>query len=184
METVCYINEVWEPIRGYVGLYEVSNMGRVRSLCWYNTNKIHILKLKKEKNGYYRVGLTKNGVQTSHLVHRLVAIAFIPNPNNYPCVNHKDENPSNNCVENLEWCTHSYNTKYGSCIERASNKRKNNKYSKVVLQYTLENVLLAEYPSTKEAHRQTGINRANIGACCNGYPNHATAGGYIWKFKD
>ena len=98
--------EVWKDIKGYEGLYQVSNLGNVKSL---KTNKN--LYYSKSRN-YLRVGLNKNGVRRGFSIHRLVAQAFIPNPKNKPCVNHKDCNPKNNCVDNLEWCTHKYNNSY------------------------------------------------------------------------
>ncbi len=103
--------EVWASIKGYEGLYEVSNFGNVRSLKY---GKIKYLKPAKNQKGYYLVSLYKNGEVKSHSVARLVAMAFIPNPNNYPQVNHKDENKTNNKVENLEWCNNQYNKRFSS----------------------------------------------------------------------
>ena len=93
----------------YTGLYQVSNLGRVRSLGNDKTRKERILKPKINNKGYLQVILCKNGKVKTFLVHRLVATAFIPNPDNLPVVNHRDENPLNNCVDNLEWCTQKYN---------------------------------------------------------------------------
>ena len=103
--------ELWATIKGFEGLYEVSNMGNVRSLKY---GKIKILKLAKNKFGYYYVILSKNGKTKHFTVHRLVANAFIENPNNYPQINHKDENKTNNKVENLEWCNNQYNKRYSN----------------------------------------------------------------------
>ena len=110
--------EIWRPIVGYEGLYEVSSYGRVRSLDRYD-NKNHfrkglIMKQNNDGRGYMSVILCLNGKIKKYLVHRLVAQAFIPNPDNLPEVNHKDENPENNSVTNLEWCDHSYNINYGT----------------------------------------------------------------------
>lgn len=107
-------DEIWKDIKGYEGLYLVSNLGDVYSCL---SNK----KLKPgSDNGYLKVNLCKNNKVKQFTVHRLVALAFLPNENNYPCVNHKDENPSNNNVNNLEWCTYKYNNNYGSIRERIS----------------------------------------------------------------
>lgn len=104
--------QVWKDIQGYEGLYEVSNYGNVRSLNYNHTNKIKYLKPLKDGSGYYFVRLCKNGIVQNFKVHRLVANAFIENPNNYPQINHKDENKLNNKVSNLEWCDGRYNTRY------------------------------------------------------------------------
>lgn len=122
--------EEWRDIKGYEGIYQVSNLGRVKSLGNGKKRKEKILKQQKTgrwKN-YYKVILFKNGIPKTKKIHRLVAEAFIPNPNNYPCVNHKDENPSNNFVENLEWCSYEYNNNYGTKNKRVSEtlKGKNN----------------------------------------------------------
>lgn len=107
--------EEWRPIVGYEGLYEVSNLGRVRSFKW---GREEIRKLHITKKGYLEVGLCKEGKQKMFKVHRLVAQAFIPNPEGLPVINHRDENPKNNKVDNLEWCTYKYNSNYGTCKER------------------------------------------------------------------
>ena len=114
------MNEIWSKIEGFENSYEVSNLGRVRGK--FRTRKSKgtstsvvrgiILNQKTDKDGYKEVALCKDGKMHYKRVHRLVASAFIPNPNNYPIINHIDENPSNNCVSNLEWCSKSYNTKY------------------------------------------------------------------------
>ena len=110
-------NEEWRDIVSYEN-YQVSSLGRVKSLNYNHTKQEKILKQAKMKDGYLLVNLWKDGKSKTCTVHRLVAIAFIPNPNGYRCVNHKDENPSNNIVSNLEWCTHQYNNTYGTCIQR------------------------------------------------------------------
>lgn len=120
--------EIWKDISGYEGLYQVSNLGRVKSLERIDNNnhpvKEKIIKPYKTIGGYMQVCLWKNG-KVKHLqIHRLVAQAFIPNPYNLPECNHKDENPLNNCVENLEWCDHKYNINYGTRTEKASEKMK------------------------------------------------------------
>lgn len=105
-------NVIWKPIDGYEGLYEVSNTGLIKSLNCYNYKEPRIMKLGKRPDGYLSVGLSKNNVTKTKTVHRLVAKAFLPNPNNLEMVNHKDEDRTNNNVENLEWCTRTYNQNY------------------------------------------------------------------------
>lgn len=176
--------EIWKDIKGYEGLYQVSNTGKVKSLK-RNTNNQYCNKDKERKyyniHGYLQIILCKEGKKQSSLVHRLVAETFIPNPDKLPCVNHKDENKLNNNVENLEWCTYEYNTNYGTRNKRSSEKTRNNKFSRPVLQYTLNGVYIKEYPSIKEIERETGLNAGNICNCCNG--KYKTAYGYIWKYK-
>ena len=109
--------EEWRDIKGYEGLYQVSNLGRVRS-------ERKILKGTPDKDGYLRVALCKNGTRKYFGIHRLVATAFIYNTNNYPCVNHKDENKTNNRAKNLEWCTIAYNNCYGDRLKRVSEANK------------------------------------------------------------
>ena len=117
-------NEIWKDIDGYKGLYQVSNLGRVKSL---HHNKEKILKGSYTKEGYHLISLSKEGTQKRYLVHRLVATAFIPNLYKLECVNHKDENPRNNNVDNLEWCTKAYNNCYGTRLERLSKSLKGRK---------------------------------------------------------
>lgn len=122
--------EIWRPVVGYEGLYEVSSYGRVRSLDRYVNNnsfwKGRILKLSDDGRGYLRAHLCLNNKIKNFLVHRLVAQAFIPNPDNFPQVNHIDEDKSNNCVDNLEWCSIEYNNNYGSRMDKARYTRLRN----------------------------------------------------------
>ena len=121
------LNEIWKDIENYENMYQISNMGRIRRI--YKNGNIKILKQDITKRGYCRISLSKNQKHKHYQIHRLVAKVFIPNPNNYPIVNHKDENPLNNNADNLEWCTYSYNTSYGTAIQRTINtKRKNGSY--------------------------------------------------------
>lgn len=183
--------EIWKPIKDYEGLYEVSNYGKIKSLPhkWVGFGKNINCKTKQKiritkvaKTGYEQVVLFKDGTSKTFLVHRLVAEAFLPNPNNYPCINHKDENPSNNCVWNLEWCTFSYNINYGNRKEKVKYKSLNGKLSKKIIQYSLDGDYIAEYPSISEIERVKGFNRGNISNCCNG--RQKTAYGSIWKYKE
>lgn len=171
------MKEIWKDIKGYEGYYEVSNLGRVKRI-----GKTNCLKSAIRKDGYEQVALCVNNILKSYAIHRLVAIAFIPNPNNLPQVNHKDENKLNNCVENLEWCTQEYNIKYGTARKRANIKNTNRKdISKVVYQYSLEGELINIYPSTQEL-RRLGFNQGNIASCCRG--ERKSHKGYIWKYEN
>lgn len=172
--------EIWKPIKGYEGLYEVSNLGSVKSLARKTTSGKHRV-CHQTKCGYISVGLWKNGAKKQFLVHRLVADAFIPNPNNKPQVNHIDENKSNNRVDNLEWCTNLENHRHGTINKRLSNILKNNpKTSKPVNCYTKNKCFVCLYPSISEAERKTGIFNQSIVQCCKG--KLKTAGGFIWEY--
>lgn len=159
--------EEWRDVVGYEGLYQVSNKGIVRSLLF---NKVKILKQGRASNGYLFVNLWKDKKVKPHRIHRLVAEAFIPNPDNLPCVNHKDETRDNNTLENLEWCSHSYNMAYGTRAERCiatRNIRGCHSAEKVVLQCDLHGNVIKEWKSLKELSRN-GIRRARIQECFSG----------------
>lgn len=119
------MNEIWKPILGYENLYNISNLGNVFSI----QSKRNIKQTKNSK-GYLIVGLCKNKKRKSCLIHRLVAEAFIDNPNKLPEINHKDENPLNNTITNLEWCTHKYNMNYNNLGKRAKIKKELNELYK------------------------------------------------------
>lgn len=178
--------EIWKDIKDYEGLYQVSNFGRVRSVDHYvNYKNIKkrliigkILKLNKDNRGYYVVTLSKNNIRKNYSVHRLVAEAFILNPDNLPTVDHIDRNRLNNNVENLRWAD--YKLQQDNCDRETQAKA----LSKPVMQYTLDMIFIKEYPSAAEASRQTGINHTNIIGCCNGKYGYKSAGGYIWKYKN
>ena len=170
------MEEIWKDIEGYEGLYQVSNIGRVKSL-----RKNIILKSKIERNGYERVNLSVNNIHKDYSIHRMVANAFISNPDNLPQVNHKDENKTNNCVENLEWCDCKYNVNYGTGIRRCQLSNTNGKCSKPVLQYTLDGTFIKEWKSTMDVQRNLGFAQSNISACCRNI--RKTAYGYLWKYK-
>ena len=178
------MEEIWKEIVGYDGLYQISNLGRVKSLGNNKTKKEKILKSSVDGDGYLFVKLYKNRKFKSFIVHRLVAEAFIQNPNNLPQVNHKDENKQNNCVQNLEWCTVKYNVNYGTRNKRVAEKSTNGKLSKPVLQIDkTTNEVIAEFPSTNEVERQLGFANTHISKCCKNKPHHNTAYGYKWKYK-
>lgn len=162
--------EKWKIIEGYEGLYEVSSLGRIRN------NKGKILKpIKSSTVNYYTVNLYKNGKSKSFLIHRLVARAFVPNPNNLPQVNHKDENKFNNEASNLEWCTCTYNLMYNGRSKRVGRTK-----SKKLLQLSLDGQIIKEWPSKKEAVRN-GYNEGSIYRCiCGKLRTHK---GFKWKYK-
>lgn len=169
------MEEIWKDIVDYEGLYQVSNLGRVKSLVRKGVLKEKMLKPFIHQKGYLQIGLHKNGKYIKYLVHRLVAEAFIPNPNNLPEVNHKDENKQNNVVSNLEWCDRSYNNTYGTMI-----KRRVEKQSKPVLQYTIDGILVKEWSSIMECGRN-GFHIFCISSCCNG--KQKIHKGFKWAFK-
>ena len=184
--------EIWKPKKDYEGLYEVSNLGRVKSLGngKSNNSKERILKPDTTRNGYLKVRLYKDGKRKQFLVHRVVVETFLPNPNNLPEVNHKDENKENNFVGtpendykdgNLEWCTREYNNNYGNRIQKIKEINTNGKCSKKVLQFTLDGVLIREWPSTQECGRN-GFSQSAVSACCRGEKPHYK--GYIWRYKE
>ena len=122
--------EIWKDIEGYEGRYQISNRGNVKSLNYNHNGKEKILKpIINNKHGYAYVGLHLEGKTKNYYIHRLVAIAFIPNPDNLPEVNHRDENKENNTVENLEWCDRAYNCNYGTHNKRISDTKKGKKLS-------------------------------------------------------
>lgn len=174
------IKEYWKPVVGYETSDEISNMGRMRIINYRNTGKYKLRKLTIHSKGYFTVHLTKNSITKLYQVHRLVAEAFIPNPQNLPCVNHKDENKLNNNVDNLEWCTNKYNINYGTRNKRISKKMTNGKLSKPVIQYDLNGNFIKEWPSAHECGRN-GFNDSSVSACCRG--KLKTHRGFIWKYK-
>ena len=171
------MREEWRPIRNYEGLYEVSNMGRVKSLNYNKTGKERILNAYDKGNGYLVVGLWKSGKRKLYLVHRLVATAFCDNPHGFKEVNHLDEDKGNNCADNLEFCSRSYNCNYGT-----RNKRVAEKKSKPVLAIDKVTGLIVEFVSSREAERQTGIANQNINACCKG--KRKSTGGFYWMYAN
>ena len=170
--------EIWKDIVGYEGLYQVSNLGRVKSLKY---GKEKILKPANIGRGYLKVNIWKNGEQNQYLVHRLVGQSFIPNPNNLPEINHRDEDKTNNRVENLEWCDRKYNNNFGTHNQRVAEKMTNGKLSKTVLQFTLEGNFVKEWKSTRDVQRNLGFDQGHISQCCTG--KRKSAYKFVWKYK-
>lgn len=184
------ISEIWrtaisdgEPYEGY----KVSNFGRILSLNYKNTGKAEVMNPGTNKDGYLRVCLSKNGEDKWCLVHRLVATAFLENPENLPEVNHKDENKKNNFVflnedgsvdkkrSNLEWKTHKDNINHGTHNERMAKTK-----SKRVLQLSLSGELIREWDSTQECGRN-GFNQSAVAKCCRG--EQKTHKGFRFMYK-
>lgn len=163
------MEEIWKDIKEYEGMYQISNLGRVKSLKY---GKEYIKKISIHHSNYNIIKLHKDGVGKTFQIHRLVAQHFIPNPDNLPQVNHKDENTLNNSVNNLEWCDSKYNANYGTAIQRRSNT-----ISKPVLQYTLDGEFVREWSSVKECKAQGYF----CDAVCRGV--RKTHKGFIWKYK-
>lgn len=163
--------EVWKTIEDYPD-YMISNLGNVKSLK-YGKEKI----LKQKLKIYYYVHLSSNGKSKYYAVHRLVATAFLPNPNNYSCVNHKDENKQNNKVDNLEWCTQEYNINYGTRNEKASKA-----LSKPIVQIDKSGLIIGVYDSTRQIERELNINHSSISQCCNG--KLKSCGGFKWEYLE
>lgn len=180
------MKEEWRPVVDFEGYYEVSSLGVVRSIDRYIITtggrrfvKGKLLKPRLDRYGYLRVNLVKQGYRKTYTVHRLVALAFLPNPNKLTQINHIDENKLNNRVDNLEWCTVKYNNNYGTRTERSAKS-----HSKPVNQYDKQGNLLHIYSSLKKAGKTFPNSNAdnNIRDCCKGRTK--TAYGYIWRYAD
>lgn len=156
--------EIWKDIPDYEGLYQVSNLGRVKSMNYNHTYQEKILKNRPSRRGYLHVVLWKNKTKHNYSVHRLVLIAFIGKSN--LVINHKDENTSNNRLENLEYCTQQYNAEYSN--------------AKPVQQYTIDGIFIKEWKSIISVINE--LNIRNISQACRGI--RKSAGGYIWKYKE
>ena len=182
------MEEIWKPIPGYEGYYEISNTGKVRSLTrtiiksngrpqtFYGEEKKPTL----TPFGYYRISLAKQGIKQFYFIHRLVALTFIPNPDNKPFINHKDENKTNNNVENLEWCTSLENNNYGTIKERHSKTTSH----PIIMCDKETHEEIKEFLNTKIAAKELGSpnSSANIYRVLNG--ERKSALNYFWKYKN
>lgn len=165
---IYYIDILTEEIIDYRGLYQVSNLGRVKSLNYRRTGKEKILKQKTNKKGYKNVNLSNNTNKKMFLVHRLVAYMFIPNNNKEKWqINHKDENPSNNCIKNLEWCTNEYNQNYGGHNERANETKRGKPRSGLIDRFDDRGNYIDTHYQFEYANM--GFNPSFISACCLWY---------------
>ena len=186
-------NEQWLDIVGYEGLYKVSNFGRVKSLerkipfkdrSGKDNERIQysrIVRVHNNGRGYLFALLWKNGDVKREYVHRIVASAFILNPQNLPQVNHKDENKLNNQADNLEWCTSKYNNHYNNRHAKNIKARKDNGNCRVIIAYDLYGNFVKRYDCSLELEKD-GFNRRNVYKVCNGKAK--THNGYIFRFKD
>lgn len=183
------MQEVWKDVVGYEGLYQVSNYGEIVNSKTHKTIKSEVCK------GYQRVNLYNKGKYRHHLIHRLVATAFIENEYNHKCINHKDENKINNYFENLEWCNHKYNANYGTRNQRISISKIGKKrkpftesaktnigiaHHKQVNQFDVKNNYIETYESVKEAGTKNSIDNSAITKVCKG--KKKTAGGFVWQY--
>lgn len=166
------MEEIWRDIEGFEGLYQVSNLGRVKSSY---TNRI--LKGCKDTDGYLYAGLYKNNIRCCKKIHRLVAQAFIPNAENKPQVNHIDENKTNNNINNLEWMTAKENTNHGTRTERMAKMR-----SIPIIAINLKNGESTDFCSAKECARQLGLDPSNIAKVLKG--RYKQTSGYTFKYKE
>lgn len=192
--------EEWRDIEGYEGLYQVSNLGRVKSLERIDSNNHRRKEIirrpmidKREGKGYYRIGLTKNKKQKNIPLNCLVYKTFVGEIPKGIQVNHINERKEDNSVENLNLMTPKENTNWGTGIQRRAEKQRNKNKSKAVLQYDLQGNFIKEWPSMAEIQRQLNFPKTHISDCCRGgyfdkrrnkWVNVSQAYGYIWKFKN
>lgn len=178
------IEELWYDVPGYKNLYQISNLQRVRSYPRLGKTRLiggKILNPYMFPNGYWAVTFCHKRKYKTAYIHRLMAEVFLPNPNNYPIVNHKDSNPSNNNIENLEWCTQSYNVKYG--FTNNGRVQKGGRKTKFKInQYDLNMNFIRNWDSVKQICQELFLDQASISKCCNG--KLKTVGGFIWKYED
>lgn len=165
------MTEEWRPVVGFEGLYEVSSLGNVKSLCAGRWKSTMMRKPVPDVHGYQTVNLKKDGKYKNVKIHRLVAMAFLDNPNEWPEVNHKDEDKTNNRVENLEWCTRQYNQNYNDHQKI---------YYKPVIQLSDDGRVIKEYESIKAACEATGILASCISGVLSG--RRERTGGFRWRY--
>lgn len=181
------MEEIWKDIPGYEGLYQVSNLGRIKSFPRKGTHELkeHILKPGKNHKGYLHVKLRKNCIGKTITVHRLVAKMFISNPNNLEQVDYIDDDKENNCVNNLQWITNADNMAKAwqtgaRSIEKTYKKGKENCHARVVNQYDLKGVYIKTWYCIKDIEKELGFNNRNISACCR--HKRPTAYGFKWEY--
>lgn len=187
--------EIWKPVNGYEGIYEVSNKAEVRSIDRYVNGVNGSMRFIKGKliiphinnNGYLLCDLYKENKRKNYLLHRIVAEAFIPNPQNYEVVNHKDNVRTNCLPSNLEWCNMSYNHKYSYDYNNRKEKMnwrkgKENKLSKPIIMKDLNGKFIKRFDSISCADRYTGISNNRIVACLKGRTK--TCGGFLWEYAN
>lgn len=178
------MEELWKPVIGFEGLYEVSNLGNIRSLDYRRTGSVHNLKPKKYPKGYLGINLYKDKVAYTLYIHILILSAFIENPENKPTVNHKDGITSNNRLDNLEWATYSENHLHAfRCLNRIPSCKgifgSDSHLSKKVNQLCRSGEFIKEWGSIVEAAKELNISQSHISSCCSGRVK--TIGGYIWE---
>lgn len=171
------MKEIFKDIKGYEGLYQISNFGNVKSL-----KRNIILKPSSNRKGYLHIILYKNHKSKNSIIHRLVAQAFIPNPENKPQVNHIDGNKRNNNVNNLEWVTNSENQKHAFKLHLQTNSGNNNPRARKINQYDLNGKLIKTWNSIYEITKELGINRSSIWRCCIG--KYKKSHNYIWRYVE
>lgn len=185
-----YMKEVWKDIKGFENLYQVSSLGRIKSLGNGNstdprTKRVIIMKLNVKKSGYVHIKLCKDNKGHYKSVHRLVADAFIPNIENKREVNHIDGNKLNNSVDNLEWVTSSENQKHAFNLGLQKVVRgSSHKQSKPIIQYNKDGSFVREWESIKQVLREKGYNTVGIIKCCKKEKRYKTAYGYKWEYKE
>jgi hypothetical protein len=180
--------EIWKDVIGFEGKYKVSNLGNILSLNYKRSKKSRILSPILSNSGYFGINIgTGREDVCFKLIHRLVAIAFLPNPDNLPAVNHIDSNRQNNNLENLEWCTIAYNNQHSyDNTDRASAMKgvigKNHPLSVSVLQYDILGNFIKEWDCLRDIERELGYNHSLVSACCRGKCEYAY--GFIWRYKE
>jgi len=173
--------EIWLPVEGYEGIYEISDFGRVRSLNYKLTGETRILRLRKNKDGYLQVDLRKDGKKKTFKVHRLVALAFVPNMFGLNEVNHINEDKTDNREENLMWCDSKENINWGTRNQRVREKNTNGKCSKPLLQFSKSGDFIQDWPSASEVERVLGFFQGGISMCCLGKTKSYK--GFVWKYE-